>query len=254
MLIIKKFLSKIKINNYTLILLFLSLMTGLFKEIMVVFFIIIIHELGHYVAMTYYKWNVKKIDIYPFGGITILDDLIDKPLKEEMIITLMGPIFQEILFIIIFYLYKSYLISDYIYDLFKNYNFSILLFNLLSIIPLDGAKILNIILNKFFNFRISYNINLIISIVTLILFISIYKLDSSYYVIIIFLIFQIIYNIKTRSIVFNKFLLEKRIYKNSYTKIKKIKNIKKMYRNKKHLIKNKNIYVTENMYLNKMKI
>lgn len=250
MLIIKKFLSKLRLNNYTLILLFLSLITGLFKEIMVVFTIIIIHELGHYILMYYYGWNVKKINIYPFGGITVLDELIDKPLKQEMIITLMGPIFQEMLFIIVFFLHKKYIISDYIFELFRNYNFSILLFNLLPIVPLDGSKILNVILNKFFNFRLSYTLGIVISIMILIPCIFLFKLDYSYYVIIMFLAFQIFYNIKSKKIVYKRFILEKILYKNNYTSIKKVKNVNKMYRNKKHIIKVKNNYVTEKGYFN----
>ncbi len=253
MLIIRTFLNKLKINNYTLILIFLSLITGLFKEITVIFLLITIHEFGHYIFMYLYKWNVKKINIYPFGGITILDDIIDKPLKEEFIITIMGPIFQQILFIIIYILYKNYIINDYMFELFKNYNFSILIFNLLPIIPLDGYKIFNIINNNFFNFRFSYNINIIISIITLLLFILIYKIDTSYYVIIIFLIFQIIYSIKNKKIIYNRFILEKRLYKNNYKTYKKIKNIKNLYRNKKHLIKYNGNYISESTYLKKYK-
>lgn len=253
-MIIKKFLSKIEINNYTLILLFLSLITGLFKEILVVFFIIIIHELGHYIIMYKYKWNVKKISIYPFGGVTILDDVIDKPLLEEFFVTIMGPIFQIILFIFVTILYKKYIINDYIYYLFKNYHYSMLLFNLLPIIPLDGSKLFNVFFNKFLNFRISYLFNIILSVITLTIFLLLYRFDSSYYIIIIFLIFQTIYTLKNRSIMFNRFILEKRLYKNNYRNYIKIRNIKSMHRNKKHLIFDKNRYTTENNYLKNRKI
>lgn len=252
-MIIKKFLSKIKINNYTLILLFLSLITGLFKEVIVIFSLVIVHEFGHFLMMDRYKFNIKNITIYPFGGVTKLEDKIDKPLKQELIVTIMGPVFQELLFILIIILYKYYIISDYIYLLYKNYNFSILLFNLLPIIPLDGAKIVNVFLNKFLNFRISYLGNIILSIITLIIFLWIFKFDSSYYVIIVFLVFQIIYSIKNKNIIYNKFLLEKRLYKNEYLNYKKINRLNKMYRNKKHLIKDNNMYISENKYLKKYK-
>lgn len=252
-MIIKKFLSKVKINNYTLILLFLSLITGLFKEIAVIFSLIIIHEFGHYIMMEKYNFNVKEISIYPFGGITKLEDVIDKPLKEELYVTMMGPIFQELLFIVIVILYNKNILSEYIFELYKNYNFSILLFNLLPIIPLDGSKIVNIILNKYFNFRVSYITNIIISIIVLTIFLIIYKLDNSYYVIVIFLIFQIIYQLKNKNIVYNKFLLERRLYKNKYIDYKKINKIDRMFRNKRHLIKDKNMYISENKYLKKYK-
>lgn len=252
-MIIKKFLSKLKINNYTLILLLLSLVTGLFKEIAVIFSLIIFHEFGHYIMMEKYNFSVKEISIYPFGGVTKLEDVIDKPLREELYVTIMGPLFQELLFIIIIILYNKNILSEYNFELYKNYNFSILLFNLLPIIPLDGSKIINILLNKFLNFRISYVANIVVSIITLVIFLIIYRLDNSYYVIIIFLIFQIMYSIKNKNIVYNKFLLEKRLYKNDYLDYKKIKKISKMFRNKRHLIKDKNMYISENKYLKKYK-
>ena len=250
-MIIKKFLNKIDINWYTIILIFLAFLGGLFKEICIVSFIIIIHEFGHFIAIYKYKWNISKIDIYPFGGVIKLDDKIDKPLKEELIITLMGPLFQELLFIIIFILNKSNIINNYIYNLFCSYNFTILIFNLLPILPLDGSKIFNIILNKFFNFRVSYIINVVTSIIFLFIFGFIFKSDSSYYLIIIFLIYEIIYYYKNRYIIFNRFILEKRLNKSSYIKYKKVNNIKKMYRNKRNLINDNGSYITEYKYINK---
>lgn len=252
-MITKKFLNKLKINNYTLILLLLSLITGLFKEVIVIFSLIIIHELGHFIFMNIYKFNIDKIEIYPFGGVTYLDDVIDKPLYQELIVTLMGPIFQELLYLLIIFLYKNNYITTYIFDLFKNYNYSILLFNLLPILPLDGSKLINIVLNKIVNFRLSYISNIIVSIFTLTIFIFLYKYDSSYYLIMTFLVFQIIYSIKNKNIIYNKFILEKRLYKNEFKKYKKINSIDNMSRNKKHLVKDNNIYIMEGKYLKKYK-
>ena len=248
---IKIFLNKIHINLYSIILVFLAFLGGLFKEISIVSIIIIIHEFGHFIVLKHYNWNITKIEIYPFGGITHIDDDIDKPLKEEFIITIMGPIFQEILFILIFFIYKLNIINLNTYELFKNYNFMILIFNLLPILPLDGSKILNTLLNKFLNFRLSYNLNIYISILFLLLFIYIFKNDTSYYIITIFLIYQIINYFKNKYYIFNRFLLEKKLRKSSYIKYKKIDNYKKMFRNKRNLIKFNNSYITEYKYTNK---
>ena len=126
------------------------------------------------------------------------------------------------------------------------------IFNLLPIIPLDGSKILNIILNKIFNFKVSYKLLSIISIFFLILFIYFFKNNYTYLIVISFLIYEVIYYIKNRNYIFNRFILEKYLYKNSYKSIKKINNINKMKRNKKHIIKNNNMYVTEKEYINKV--
>lgn len=239
------------INPYSIILIFLAFLAGLFKEIIIISIIIIIHELGHFIALYLYKWNVTEITIYPFGGITKLDDKIDKPLNEELIITIMGPLFQELLFILVIILYKYNIIDKYIFNIFSNYNYTILMFNLLPIMPLDGAKIINTLLNKILNFRLSYNINIIISILFLSLFIFIFKNDTSYYLIIVFLIYQIYFYYKNKYLVFNRFILEKRLKKSNYIKHKKINTIKKMYRNKRNLIKNNGSYITEYRYINK---
>ena len=249
-MIIKKFLNKIHISSYTIILVFLALLTGLFKEISIISIIVIIHEFGHFIMLNKYKWNISKINIYPFGGLIFLDDDIDKDLNEELIISIFGPLFQEILFLIVFILYKNNIISEYIFNLFKGYNITILIFNLLPIFPLDGSKIVNVFLNKIFNFRLSYIINMIISVVFLLIFIYLFKNDTSYFLIISFLIYQIIYCFKNRYYIYNKFILEKRLKKSNYIKYKKVNGIKNMYRNKKNLIRD-TYYKTEYSYMNK---
>ena len=99
-----KFLNKINISVYSIIIIFLSLISGLFKEFIVISIIILFHEFGHFIFLYKYKWNIKEIKIYPFGGVCTLDEKIDKPLKEEFIISIMGLIFQELLFLIVFIL------------------------------------------------------------------------------------------------------------------------------------------------------
>lgn len=243
-MIIKKLLNKIEINKYSILLLLLSFFTGLFKEIFIVYIIIFFHELGHISISTLFTWNIKKITFYPFGGLTIYDEKIDKPLYQEFLITIFGPIFQMIFFLFIYYLYIKYYIDENIFNIFKNYNYSILIFNLLPILPLDGAKLLNIFFNKFLNFRFAYNITTYISTFILIIFI-IFHFNFSYLILLTFLISELIKIYKEKNYIFNKFILEKSMYKNDYKKYKKVKNKKSMFRNKKNLIKNKDIYITE---------
>ena len=250
-MIIKKLLNDIEINKYTVLLVFIALITGLIKEIIVIFMLLFIHEIGHYSATKYYKWNIKKITFYPFGGLITFEDQIDKPLKEELLITLMGPIFQIIIYMICYHLYNNYYINEYMFSLIKNYHYGILLFNLLPIIPLDGSKILNILLNRFLNFRKSYIVTIYSSLIVLI--ISIYNVfnDTSYYILICFLLYQVFINIKNKNYIYNKFILEKKLYPKQYNQYKKVNNYKKMYRNKKHLFLYNNTYITEKQMFNK---
>ncbi len=249
-MIIKFFLNKIHISKYTYIIILLSCLTGLIKELSIVGILVIFHEFGHFLTSYIFKWNIKKITIYPFGGIISYDEKIDMPLNEELLITISGPLNQLIIFFIIFFLNKSYYISDKYYNIMCNYNYVILFFNLLPIVPLDGSKLLNILFNKIYSFKKSYLLTLVISIIFLLIFI-LYFNKYSYYLIITFLIYNIYNYIKNKDLVFNKFILERYLYNNNYKKYYKIDNIKKIKRNKKHLIKKNNIYLTEKEYIKK---
>ena len=131
---------------------FICMVTGNFKVFLFFSCIIIVHEFGHVVAAIYYKWKIEKIILLPFGALTVFSEKINRPLKEEFIILIFGPLFQ-IVFTIFF-------IND---RNIVNYSNLILMFNLLPIYPLDGSKLLNIILNKLISFKKSHLITIYIS-------------------------------------------------------------------------------------------
>lgn len=234
----KNILTKIYIHPFTYIVLLISLVTGLFKELITFLFIIIIHEIGHIIASIVFKWKIDKISIMPFGCITIFSELINKPLIEEFIILIMGPLFQFINFIIL----KD--ITPY----FNYYNYGLFIFNMLPIYPLDGYKLYSIILNKFIPFKYAMKIMLIISILSLTLFI---RKDLIYIVILLLLLNGIIKEVKNINFIYNKFLYERYRYNLYFKKRKIIKNINNMYKDKIHIFKVKNKYITEKEILEK---
>lgn len=227
-----KIISKIKIHPFFYIVLFITFITGHFKEFIYLIFIILFHELGHILGAIYYKWNISKIVILPFGGITIFNEKINKPLKEQFIITILGPIFQIIL--------SFFITNQNIY----NYHLILLIFNLLPIIPLDGSKLLNIILNKIFPFRISKIISIVISFVAIILILTI-KLSLINILILLFLIIKNIKEIIDYKYLINKFILERYTYNFNFNKRKIINNYKNMYMEHYHIIFINNHYYTE---------
>ncbi|MBR3116879.1 MAG: hypothetical protein IKF36_03280 [Bacilli bacterium] len=247
-MIIKNFLIRIKILKITYLFIFICLITGLIKELIGITILVLFHELGHFIFSFIFKWNIKEIVLYPFGGFIKYDDLIDKPLLEEFIVTIMGPIFQIITYLVIYYMHNNYYISTHFYNIVKNYHYSMLIFNLIPIIPLDGSKLLNIVLNKVFNYRLSYITSFIISVIFFIIFI----IKNNYIFISVFIIFELYLYIKNKNIMFNRFILEKYLYKNKYKKYIKVSGLDKMHRNKKNLIKNKNSYVSENYLIKKV--
>ena len=223
---------KVKLHPLFYFVLITSLLTGYFKNIIIFTSIILVHELGHIITAYMFNWKIEKIIIMPFGGLTIFNTKINKSLIEEFFIAISGILFQIIFFII----FKKHLI--------KEYHYAIIIFNLLPIYPLDGYKIINLLLYNVIPFKTSNLICLILSLIVSLILIINYK-NLAFYLIISCLIIKIIKELKNQKNIFNKFLLERYLYNFKYKKIKKIKGLKinKMMYNKKHhfIIKNKPI-------------
>lgn len=245
-------MNKIKFH-YTYYILVLSfLLTGQFINLLIFTSLIVIHELGHYLSSKIFNIEVKNIIIYPYGGITRLNSVIDIDLTKELIISISGIIMQTIYYFIIYILYKNNIIRPYVFELFNKYHYSIVLFNLIPIYPLDGSKILNIIINKIFNYKLSNILLIILSIINIILILFIFKFNYSF-ILILGILINYLYNyLKNIKYIYNRFLLEKYLYKIKYQNTRIIDNYNKMYRNTNHIIKNNKNYMKEEDFLSKM--
>ena len=70
----------------------LAILTAHFIELSIFLFIVFIHELGHALAASFFSWRIKRISLLPFGGVAEMDEHGNRPLKEEAIVTLAGPL------------------------------------------------------------------------------------------------------------------------------------------------------------------
>ena len=242
---------KIEFHYTYLIITIGFILTGYFSNLLVFTSIILIHELGHYTLAKLNKLKVEKIIIYPYGGLVKMNNLINTSINKELIVAISGILFQTIYYLIIVFLYKNNLIRSYIFNLFTIYNKNILLFNIIPIHPLDGSKILTLLLSKILPFNTVNKLNIIISIITLvtIIYINYYKFNYTTILIICIIIDNIIKYYKQLKYLFNKFLLERYIYNITYNKTKKISKINNMYKEKYHIIKENNTYITEKQAL-----
>ena len=227
-----------KIHPFFYLFAIICILTGYFKNFLFITCIIIFHELGHILTAYILNWKIEKVVLLPFGGITIFNEYINRPIKEEFLIAIMGPIFQSFLFFI----------NN---DLFREYNFNLLLFNLLPIFPLDGSKIINLFLNKIIDFKQSHLISIVISIMS-ILFLFHYKYSLILYISILFLIIKTIKELKLHKYLYNKFLFERYLYKFKFKKTKIINNKNNMMRDYNHIIREKNKYIKEYDFLLKL--
>lgn len=208
---------------------FICMVTGLFKDFVMISSIILIHELGHITCAYFFRWQFVKVVIFPFGGLTIFNQKINSSLKEEFLIALAGPLFQ-----ILFY----QLVGNG-NRLFTDYHYFILFFNLLPIYPLDGAKLMNIIFNKFFSFKHSYFLTIIFSLMSagfIFLLLAHRRFNLIMLFSILLLITKVFQYYQQLEITFHKFLFERYLYKIKYKKIKKIKGLKlnRMFKGKTH--------------------
>lgn len=247
--IIKNIYNKFKIHPLNYVLMIIVALAGLYKEFLIIFFIIIVHELGHLTAALVYKWKVKSINIYPFGGCVNFSESINRPLYQELVIMLAGPFTQMILFFIVFLFMRLGLVSYKFYLLFKNYHFSILFFNLLPAIPLDGGRLLNIILCYLSPYKKSLKITVYFSYIIFLVLIIINHHNFNLLLLVIFLISKVLIENKNINYLYNQFLLDRYLHNYNFKNTKIIKDKNNLYKDYKHIIHYKNKYVKESDYL-----
>ena len=247
----KNILDKVRIDYSTYILVLIGLLSGYIKNIMIILVIVLVHELGHVFFFSLFKMDIESIVIYPFGGVSKVNKKIHERIYKDILISLGGIIFQGLLIIVIYLLYKYSIIVNSTYNMYISYNKSIILFNLIPIIPLDGSKLLLSICSKFMSYRISYITMIFVGCVSLLLFIlynMIFKLNDI--VVYLFLLGSLINCIKEYKYVKGKFYLERILYDNYYNEIINDSfNIKDMRIDKYYYYKNKDRYINEKDYI-----
>ena len=105
-----------KVNILVYILGIIAILIGSFKEYLILNIIIIVHELGHFLVAKLLKVDVKKIYIYPLGGITKFNMPLNTKNIIEFLVLIAGPLFQNIAYFILIYLFP------YDKELILNYN------------------------------------------------------------------------------------------------------------------------------------
>lgn len=222
-----------KINIVTYLFLMLAILSGYGREMLLIYFILILHEMGHYVFLRYYNIEVNHITLYPYGGMINSNMLINTNSKKVLIISLGGIFIQLFLYLIIFLIYSLGFINYNLYGMFIKYNLYIILFNLIPIYPLDGFKILNSLLELVLSFKVSLKISIIFNFVFIILFfLYLFIFNISNYIIVIFLLCNLVNYIKSIKYIINKFYLERIIYDIKYDGMISVNNKDAMYKNK----------------------
>lgn len=218
----------IYLNKFFLFFLLINILIGNFNYIIPYFLLLLIHEIGHAITGILLGYKLEKIMFYPLGGVTIFNLPVNIPLKKEFLIIIAGPIFQIL----------GYFLLINFFPFIKAYHYTLLVFNLLPIYPLDGGKLLNIICSCFWNYLVSFNITFIISIFVIIgmFFNNVKFFNLNLFLMLVLMLFKIIKIYSKRFFYYNKMLLERYLYNYNFSKIKNINNINDFYRDNLHYI------------------
>ena len=214
---------RVKIHDTTYIFLFLSFLSGYFEYLFLLLITILIHEAGHLFFSILIDFKYDKITIYPFGGITTYNEDLNVNSNKELFVLLGGITFELIFYFTIKTFYFNGFITNHVFYLLMNINYLLISFNFMPILPLDGGKLLNILLNKIMPYKISNIISLMISVLFTIVFI-ITKKTLFAFILTIFLFKCIITEIKNLKYKQNKFILERYLNNYNFDKIKRVKN------------------------------
>lgn len=209
-------MKKISFHYTIFIALIFSFFIGIYKEFLAILLTLFLHELGHLFFIIIFKKEVKKIILYPFGGVIEYDDKPDK-LYKYFLISIGGILFNFLFYVLFFILDMDY---------FANLNLLFLVINLVPIYPLDGSRILFSFFNVIFPYKIS---RLLVSIFSLAFLIFTFPFLLFFYnafilILLFFVFFKIsIMNIINLKINYHSFMLEKYLYPNDGLKVKRTK-------------------------------
>lgn len=205
--------NKIHLHPILILFIILSLLTGTFIQLITLLTIVFIHELGHVLAATYFKWRIESIMLWVFGGVMKTDETTNPTIKEEIVVTVAGPFQHLIVFVLLQLLAHGSLIPEEIIKQAHYYNGILLLFNLLPIYPLDGGKLLLSLLAANTPFKKAYDSTIFFSIcacIGIILYqIIFFPFTLSAFMLFLFLLWENWQEWKHRYYLFMRFLLSR---------------------------------------------
>lgn len=153
----------IKVSKYFIPYVIFLILIGYKGQLIYSFFIVILHEIAHYITARYYGFSGFDIEFLAFGAVLKFKELDEASPKQDLIISISGPMLNIALAVIFYFLYKNSQLNGF-YIMFSG-NLAIGLFNLIPAFPLDGGRILRDLLNFRLTYKKSNKIMIVISIV-----------------------------------------------------------------------------------------
>ena len=154
-------LFKVRIHPLFWVVTIAAVWTGQFVELITLFTLVVIHELGHIFAALGCGWRVRSMELLPFGGVAQVDEWGSTNTKDEILVALAGPLMNFVMILIAIFFQNIHLWDAEWCEFFIQGNLLIALFNLLPIWPLDGGKIVQALLCSWYPFYRSIHLTIL---------------------------------------------------------------------------------------------
>lgn len=233
------FLNKFEVSPLATIFIFLTLVANSYKLFFIYFFITLIHELGHVTMAILLNLKIKKISLLAVGFNAEIEGLDYTSSLKEFLITIAGPLTFFISSALLKYFYLIDFISYNALLQAKTINKFELLFNLIPIIPLDGGRILKIIIDCFFTSKKSMYLASCISILFTIVFVYCTRSSPQWIMYIFFVLYNIFFLLAINKN-WRLFLINRLMQKN---------NLKIKIHKKRDIYRNKNNFFIKDKYV-----
>jgi stage IV sporulation protein FB len=139
---------KVYLNPGFIVLATLYAVAGMIVPLLIVFACLMIHELAHAVVAGALGVQVTKVEMLPFGGQAVIEEIMAVRPEKEMAIALAGPAVSLLL------AGASFWLQDIAATrVFMTANLVLGLFNLLPALPLDGGRVLRALFGSLIGFK-----------------------------------------------------------------------------------------------------
>lgn len=125
---------------------------GLITQALLIFLLVLGHELAHLLTAKAYGFRVIGLEIFPFGGAAYCEDLFEGRKIEESIMALAGPAFNLVLLFAAQALRWEGFWTGPASEDFVRFNLWLAAFNLIPVLPLDGGRVVRALFSDAFGF------------------------------------------------------------------------------------------------------
>lgn len=115
---------------------------GMLERAAVALVALLAHEMGHLLVARQLGLTVKRLEVFPFGGVTYLENAYGLRPAQQILLALAGPLASAAVFVLGLGLMRHGYLTGKTGQFFLTVNFLLAAFNLLPGLPLDGGRIL----------------------------------------------------------------------------------------------------------------